>query len=161
MEAAISRTIRIGSSSIGLIGLDLAMNEALRRDMDEAEAMDFLYRRIREQNYIPPAMEEQYRLALFREYSRHKRGESQEEGELVFRIYGPGCVACNGLQALVLEVLADMEIAADIVQIHDPDEIGRAGILQTPALTINGRLKCSGVHPTRAQIEQWIREIDD
>jgi hypothetical protein len=52
-----------------------------------------------------------------------------------------------------------MNIAADIEQIHDPDEIGRAGVLQTPALMINGKLKSSGLLPTRAQVEQLIRKF--
>lgn len=161
MEAAPSRTIRIGQSSIGLVGLDQALVEAASQGLAEAEAMDFLFRRIKARNYVPPAMAEQYRLALFREYRRHL-GLDQDSGQgLIFRIYGPGCVSCNGLQSLVLEVLAAMNIGADIEQIHDPDEIGRAGILQTPALTINGQLKCAGLLPTRAQIEQWIRELHD
>jgi hypothetical protein len=52
-----------------------------------------------------------------------------------------------------------MGMAADIEQIHDPDEIGRQGIIMTPALTINGRVKSGGRLPTRAQVEQWLREI--
>ena len=159
MDAATSRTIRIGTSNIGLIGLDLAINEAAARNLTEAEAMDFLYRTIRKKNYIPPSMEEQYRLALFREYSRHIGGGGGIDQGLVIRIFGPGCVSCNGLQNLMIEVLADMELAADIEQIHDPDEIGRAGILQTPALMINGEVKSAGLLPTRAQVEQWIRDI--
>jgi hypothetical protein len=161
VEAATSRTIRIGKANIGLIGLDLAMNEAARRELGEAEAMDFLYQAIKKKNYIPDPMEEKYRIALFREYARHLRGESDNHEGLVIRIFGPGCVSCNGLQELVIEVLADMDIAADIEQIHEPDEIGRAGILQTPALMINNVLKSSGLLPTRALVEQWLREIHD
>jgi small redox-active disulfide protein 2 len=80
---------------------------------------------------------------------------------LIVRIFGTGCLSCNGLQKLIIEVLADMNIGADIEQIHDLDEIGRAGILQTPALMINNRLKSSGLLPTRSQIEHWIRELRD
>ena len=161
MDAATSRTISIGNRHIGLIGLDIAINTAAARGLQEAEAMDFLYRTVKEKNYIPAAMEEQYKTALFKEYCKHRRGERNSGEGLVIRIFGPGCVSCNGLQQLVIEVLAEMKQAADIEQIHDPDEIGRAGILQTPALMINSRLKSSGLLPTRAQIEQWIREISD
>ncbi len=161
MDAATSRTIRIGTANIGLIGLDLAINEAAKQNLSEAEAMDFLFQAIRKKNYIPPAMTEKYRLALFREYTRHLHGDQGEHEALVVRIFGPGCVSCNGLQTLLIEVLDEMNIAADIEQIHDPDEIGRAGILQTPALMLNGRLKSAGLLPTRAQVEQWIREIHD
>jgi hypothetical protein len=161
VDAATSRTIRIGTANIGLIGLDLAINEAAAGDLPEAEAMDVLYRAIKKKNYIPAGMEEKYKVALFKEYNKHLHGDSGNDEGLVFRIYGPGCVSCNGLQELVIEVLADMDIAADIEQIHDPDEIGRAGILQTPALRINGSLKSAGLLPTRAQLEQWIRDIHD
>lgn len=161
MDAATTRTIRIGTANIGLIGLDLAINEAVSNDLSEAEAMDFLYQSIKHKNYIPPAMEERYKVALFKEYVKHLRGETGNDEGLMIRIFGPGCVSCNGLQNLVIEVLADMNIAADIEQIHDLDEIGRAGILQTPALMINGLLKSSGLLPTRALVEQWIREIHD
>lgn len=161
MDAATSRTIRIGTANIGLVGLDLAINEAVAKELSEAEAMDFLYLSIKEKNYVPPAMEEKYKVALFKEYAKHLQGETGNDEGLVFRIFGPGCVSCNGLQNLVIEVLADMNIAADIEQIHDPDEIGRAGVLQTPALMINGRLKSSGLLPTRAQLEQWVRDIHD
>ncbi len=156
-DAATSRNIRIGKVSIGLIGLDQAINEAARQNLPEAEAMDFLYRQIEKKNYIPAPMREQYRVALFREYSKHLHGENEAGEALVIRIFGPGCVSCNGLQNLVIEILSEMNIPADIEQIHDPDEIGRAGILQTPALMINGQLKSSGLLPTRAQVEEWIR----
>ncbi len=159
MDAATSRTIRIGNMNIGLIGLDIAINRAAAKGLKEAEAMDFLYREVKKQNYIPVAMEEQYKIALFREYTEHLQGKKSYGDGLVIRIFGPGCVSCNGLQKLVIEVLAAMGIAADIEQIHDPDEIGRAGIIQTPALMINNELKSCGLLPTRAQIEQWIRSI--
>jgi len=158
MDAATSRTIRIGRSNIGLIGLDQAMNEARDRALPEARAMDFLFTAIQTKNYIPPAMEEEYKGALFKEYTRHLHGKRGNDKGLVIRIFGPGCISCNGLQKLVIEVLAAMNIAADIEQIHDPDEIGRAGILHTPALMINGCLKSSGLLPTRALIEHWLRE---
>ena len=161
MDAATSRTIRIGTSNIGLVGLDTAINTAVARNLSESEAMDFLYRFIRQKNYIPPGMEEKYKIALFKEYAKHLNNDRVNDEGLVFRIFGPGCVSCNNLQNLIIEVLSDMNIAADIEQITDPDEIGRAGILQTPALKINGRLKSSGLLPTRAQIEQWIRDIHD
>lgn len=159
MDAATSRTIRIGATNIGLIGLDLAINKAAADGLAEAEAMDFLFQAIKKKNYIPPNMVEKYKIALFKEYAKHLQGTSGEQEGLVIRIFGPGCVSCNSLQTLVIEVLADMHLGADIEQIHDPDEIGRAGVLQTPALMINGQLKSSGLLPTRALIEQWIRDL--
>jgi hypothetical protein len=55
----------------------------------------------------------------------------------------------------------EMGIAADVFQVYDLDEIGRFGIIQTPALLINGKVKCAGRLPTSSQIEEWLRDAVD
>lgn len=158
MDAATTRTIRIGSSTIGLIGLDIALNQAAARGMSEPEAVAFLFAAVSRENYIPPGAEDSYRAALARTYREHLHPGNAQPGVPVIRIFGTGCVSCNNLQKLVIEALNSMGLAADIEQIHDPDEIGRQGILMTPALMINGRVMSGGRMPTPAQIEQWLRE---
>ncbi len=158
MDAATSRTIKIGATSIGLIGLDIAINKATACQLPEIEAMDFLFRSIKEKNYIPAGMEEKYRIALLKEYAKHLHGDNGIEDGLVIRIFGKPCLSCNNLQSMVIEILSKLDLGADIEQIHDPDEIGRAGVIHTPALIINGKLKVSGLLPSRAQVEQWIRD---
>ncbi len=161
MDAATSRTIRLGAVSVGLIGLDQALNRIAALELDEDLAAELLFAEIRDRNYIPPGRQEEYRQALRREYRLHLQREEREHPALEVRIFGPGCVSCNNLQTMVMEILDEMRIAAAIDQVHDPDEIGRAGVLHTPALMLNGRLKSAGLLPTRAQVEQWIREIVD
>jgi hypothetical protein len=157
MDAATQRFIRIGTANIGLIGLDIALNTIGQQEMSETEAVDFLFAEISRQNYIPPGNTEKYKEALLTAYRKHCNRATEEEG-LVIRIFGTGCVSCNSLQTLVIEILDSLQLAADIEQIHDPDEIGRAGITTTPALMINGILKSSGLMPTPAQVKQWIQE---
>lgn len=159
MDAATTRTIRIGSATIGLIGLDLALNQAATQGLSEEAAVDYLFAAISRDNYIPPGNAARYQEALRNAYREHLRPGSARTGPPVIRIFGTGCVSCNGLQTLVIEVLATMGMAADIEQIHDPDEIGRQGIIMTPALMINGQLKSGGLLPTRAQVEQWLRDL--
>ncbi|WPD23911.1 MAG: MTH895/ArsE family thioredoxin-like protein [Candidatus Electrothrix scaldis] len=156
MDAATQRFIRIGTASIGLIGLDIALNTIARKEVNETEAVDFLFSEISRQNYIPPGNTEKYKEALLKAYRKHCNISTEEEG-LVIRIFGTGCVTCNSLQILVIEILDRLKLAADIEQIHDPDEIGRAGVTMTPALMINGTLKSTGLMPTPAQVEQWIQ----
>ncbi|HHO47457.1 MAG TPA: thioredoxin family protein [Desulfobacteraceae bacterium] len=158
-EFPASRTIRIGQASIGLIGLDLALYQAAVKKMAEDEAVAFLYAAISRNNYIPAAAREKYRRALRQAYRNYLHPDEQDGEHLVIRIFGKACVSCNVIRETVIEVLNRMELAADIEQIYDPDEIGRHGIVITPALVINGRLVSGGVVPTRAQIEQWIREL--
>ena len=159
MDAATTRTIRIGSATIGLIGLDLALNQAAAWGLAEEEAVAFLFTAISQDNYIPAGATEKYRQALRKAYRQHLRPDSGQTGPPVIRIFGTGCVSCNSLQTLVIEVLNAMGMAADIEQIHDPDEIGRQGIIMTPALMINGQVKSGGRLPTQAQIEQWLRDL--
>ncbi|MCI5142540.1 MAG: thioredoxin family protein, partial [Candidatus Electrothrix sp. ATG1] len=143
MDAATQRFIRIGTANIGLIGLDIALNSIAQQEVSETEAVDFLFTEISRQNYIPPGNTEKYKQALLTAFRKHCNIATEEQG-LVIRIFGTGCVSCNSLQILVIEILDRLQLAADIEQIHDPDEIGRAGITMTPALMINSSVKSTG-----------------
>jgi small redox-active disulfide protein 2 len=156
------RHLRIGRATVGLVGLDIALNRLLNEtDQDHDKAVALLYEEVKKQNYVPAGMEEQYRQALGREYERLKSGREASDQDLVIRVLGPGCVSCNNLQNIVIEVMNEMGIAADVFQVYDLDEIGRFGIIQTPALLINGKVKCAGRLPTSSQIEEWLRDAVD
>ncbi|MCL7486669.1 MAG: thioredoxin family protein [Desulfobulbaceae bacterium] len=159
MDQATTRTIRIGKSTIGLIGIDVALNQAAAKKLSEDEAVDFLFTAVSHKNYIPSAARDKYREALRKAYHRHLQPDDANDELLVIRIFGKSCVSCDNLQKMVIDVLNTMDLAADIEKIHDPDEIGRHGITTTPALMINGKLKSSGPMPTRARIEEWLREL--
>jgi len=159
MENPTSRTIRLGQASIGLIGLDLALHQAAAKKMTEDDPVTFLFAAISRNNYVPAAAAKKYRQALRQTYRRYLQPDDQAPDHLVIRIFGTGCVSCNNLQKTVIEVLDRLQLGADIEQIHDPDEIGRHGIVMTPALVINGRLMSGGLMPTPAQIEQWLRDL--
>ena len=156
------RTIRIGSASVGLIGLDPAMGRALAEQLPEAAAVDFLFTAISRQNYIPAQTEALYREALRREY-RNRLGllPADREKTLTIRVLGSGCVTCNALSAMLFEVLQKLKLTADMESVHDPDEMGRYGAPRTPALIINGRIRCAGRMPTPAEIEAWVGEEAD
>lgn len=152
-----SRFIRIGKASVGLVGLDAALYAAARQQLAAAEAADFLFAKIKDENYIPPGCEAQYREALLAAWRRHCGAESGSGEGLVIRIFGTGCVSCNRLYTMLIELLDRLEIAADVEQIYDPDEIGRHGVTKTPTLMINGAIKCAGLLPSPAQVELWLR----
>lgn len=159
MDSATTRTIRIGKASVGLIGLDIALNKAAAENLSVDAAGDYLYAVVEKQNYIPEGAEEKYRQALRKTYHLHLHPDEHEDDIPVIRIYGKKCISCDELQNTVREVTNAVGLAADIEKIHEPDEIGRAGVLITPALVINGEVKSSGIWPTQAQIEQWIKEL--
>ncbi|MFW8601467.1 thioredoxin family protein [Desulfobacterota bacterium M19] len=162
-DAPQQRQLKIGKAVIGLVGLDVALNRLMQKNPSRETAIDELFRTVAAHNYIPAGMADKYRQALAREYDRLKVGAPTNDNKntLTIRILGPGCVSCNNLQKLIIEIMNRLRIAADIFQVHDLDEIGRYGVMQTPALIINGRLKSTGRLPTSSQIEEWLRqEID-
>ena len=148
MDTPTQRMLKVGKATIGLIGLDIALNKALAENIPVNEVSAYLYSKIRGQNYIPPGMAEKYKTALKREYKKLLGLEVVTEDEdLIIRIFGKACIACNGLQDAVIDAMMKAGIAADIDMIHEPDEIGRYGITTTPALMINGKVKIAGIHP--------------
>ena len=156
-DVPLQRTLKIGAVSVGLLGLDVALSRILAQPaMTTEAAVEQVYAEIAGRNYVPAAAVDNYRQALAREIERLRGGQAGEGGHLEVRILGTGCVSCNNLQKVVIEIMADKGIAADVFQVHDPDEIGRFGVLYTPALVVNGRIKSVGRLPSRAEIEEWL-----
>ncbi len=159
MDLPTQRMLKIGPLAVGVLGLDLALNRVVpQRELSQEECVEQVFADIRGKNYIPPGAVDEYRRAIGREIGRLRGEDVGESDGLVIRILGTGCVSCNNLQRLLIEIMQDMGIAADVVQVHDLDEIGRFGVMRTPALLINGRVKCAGVVPSRAQVEEWLRQ---
>ncbi len=158
-ETPLQRTLRIGRVTVGLVGLDVALNRVLAdKKLSDDQAAARVFEEIAARNYVPATAAADYREAIAKEIRRLRHGAATVADDLVIRILGPGCVSCNNLQKLVIEVMAEMGVAADVFQVHDLDEIGRFGVMRTPALLINGEVKSAGIHPSRAQIEEWLRE---
>lgn len=158
MDTPTQRMLKVGKTTIGLIGLDIALNKALAQNIAAADSSEFLFAMIKGQNYIPATMNDEYRSALEREYRKLLGEEVAEDQDLIIRIFGTGCISCNGLRDAVFEAMMEANIAADIHMIHEPDEIGRHGITVTPALMVNGKVLIAGIHPTPVQLKQWLLE---
>ena len=70
---------------------------------------------------------------------------------------GPGCPNCQKLTQLVRQAVAETGVQAEIKKVTDFQEMALAGVLSTPALTINGEIKCVGRIPTKAEVEKWLK----
>ena len=158
MDTPTQRMLKIGKATIGLIGLDIALNKALAEKIPVDKIDEHLFQEIRTQNYIPSGMTDEYKAALKREYRKLLGEDVDDDQDLIIRIFGTGCITCNSLRDAVIDAMMTANIAADIHMIHDPDEIGRHGIMATPALMINGSVKTAGIHPTPVQLEAWLLE---
>jgi small redox-active disulfide protein 2 len=74
------------------------------------------------------------------------------------KILGTGCPRCHETEKRVMDVLAEMKVAADVQKITDIKKIIEYKILGTPGLVVNGKVKCAGKIPAKLQIKQWIEE---
>jgi hypothetical protein len=158
MDAPLQRTIRIGNITVGLLGLDIALGQLSGKEISEDEAVEFLYEQVSRKNYIPAQAIEPYKDALRREYRRYFELEKPAGQGLTIRVLGRPCVTCNKLKVMLIDILQEKNVAADIEDVQDLDEIWRYGVTMTPALIINGEVKSAGIQPPRVKIEQWIDE---
>jgi len=159
MAATIKQILKIGKATVGLVGIDVALNRVLREpSLSTEDGAEQVFAEIEKKNYVPPAAVGDYKKAIRDEIALLRGEREKTDNELVIRVLGHGCVSCNNLQQTAIEIVSDLGIAADVLQVHDPDEMGRFGVVNSPALVINNDLKCEGRLPSRAEVEAWLRE---
>jgi len=69
---------------------------------------------------------------------------------------GPGCAKCHALEKTVKEVVQDLSIEANVTAVSDIKEIMSYGIMMTPGLVINGKVKSSGKVVNKNDIKKYI-----
>ena len=72
-------------------------------------------------------------------------------------VYGTGCNKCKAVEKAVKNAVDKLGANAEIVKIEELDKIMEAGILSTPALSIDNEIKVTGRIPTSSEIERWIK----
>jgi small redox-active disulfide protein 2 len=71
-------------------------------------------------------------------------------------ILGMGCATCNKLEDTVRLAIKETGVDAQIDHVKDIKQIMAYGVLTTPALVIDGKVKAVGKLPTLADIKQMI-----
>jgi small redox-active disulfide protein 2 len=73
-------------------------------------------------------------------------------------VVGTGCAKCKRLLANAEQAVRDLKITADVIKIDEIDEIVNRGIMLTPALFINGKVRAEGRVPDVNEIKTMLRE---
>ena len=71
-------------------------------------------------------------------------------------VYGPGCPNCRRTEKVVRTVAERLQLAAEIESVTDYAAMAAAGVMQTPAVSIDGVLKLSGRVPREEDVEGWL-----
>jgi len=155
------RLVLVGRNQLGLIGLKQIFEELKpQRGKPESLLKEMLVERAGKKNYIHPSGRQEYERALFREFKKFLGEKVEEErgGFLEVTVLGPGCYSCDKLEQDVMAVLSETGLEASLNHISDPRLMAQYGILPTPALIINGKVKCTGRVPSKSVIKKWLGE---
>lgn len=74
------------------------------------------------------------------------------------KILGPGCSKCKKTEEMVRQVVTEEGISADIEKVSDIMKIAGYGVFGTPAVIIDGEVKCVGKIPKKEDIKKWIKK---
>ena len=72
------------------------------------------------------------------------------------KVCGPGCSACDKAQKAVEAAVAAKGMQVAVTKVSDFQEMARLGIFSTPAVVIDGQVKCVGRVPKQSEVEAWI-----
>ena len=73
-------------------------------------------------------------------------------------VVGTGCAKCKRLLANAEQAVRDLKITAEVIKVDDIDEIVNRGIMLTPALFINGKVRAEGRVPDVNEIKTMLME---
>jgi small redox-active disulfide protein 2 len=71
-------------------------------------------------------------------------------------VFGPGCAKCNKTEEIIREVVAEFGMDVTIHKITDITEIAKQGVFGTPAVVIDGDVKCVGKVPKKEEMKNWL-----
>jgi small redox-active disulfide protein 2 len=74
------------------------------------------------------------------------------------QILGMGCTKCKTLEKNARDALAELGVEAEVEKISDPAAIAEMGVMMTPALAIDGRVRSVGKTLTKEQVAFYVKE---
>lgn len=71
-------------------------------------------------------------------------------------VLGTGCPNCKKLEDNVRKAVEESKKKAEIVKVTDIGKIVEYGVMSTPALVIDGKVRYSGKIPGKDEIKKWL-----
>jgi len=73
------------------------------------------------------------------------------------KICGPGCAKCDEAFSLAESIAEKSAEDINLVKVTDFQEIAMLGIFSTPAVVVNGVVKCVGRVPKEDELQSWLK----
>jgi len=77
---------------------------------------------------------------------------------LNIKILGIGCPKCRKLEEKVKVIVSANNINAEVEKVSNVNDMMKYGIMMTPGLVVNEKLKSNGSIPKDELILNWIKE---
>jgi small redox-active disulfide protein 2 len=72
------------------------------------------------------------------------------------QVLGAGCTSCKKLHELTSDIVKELKLDVKVDYITDISKIVEMGIMQSPVLTVNGKLVMVGFIPNREKVKDLI-----
>lgn len=72
------------------------------------------------------------------------------------KVLGTGCPKCKTLEKITRDLVAEMDIEANISKVDDIMKIMEYGVMHTPALVVNEKVVFSGRIPSSTELKELI-----
>ena len=74
------------------------------------------------------------------------------------KVLGPGCPKCSEAEQNVKKAVQESGVEASVEKVSDFQEIAKMGVFSTPAVVIDGQVKCVGSVPDKNEILAWLKQ---
>ena len=72
-------------------------------------------------------------------------------------VLGMGCQKCSSLYETAKQAAAELGLDPEIVKVENIKEIMKYGVMNTPALVVDGVVKVSGKVPGKEEIKGYLK----
>jgi small redox-active disulfide protein 2 len=75
---------------------------------------------------------------------------------MIIKVLGTGCANCKKLEENTRKAVSELGIDATIEKVSDFKEIMAYGVMKTPALVVDGKVKIMGRVPSAEEIKKYL-----
>lgn len=75
---------------------------------------------------------------------------------MIIKVLGSGCSSCRKLEANTKKAVEELGIEATIEKVEDLKQILGYGVMKTPALVVDEKVKAMGRIPTVEEIKKYL-----
>lgn len=73
------------------------------------------------------------------------------------KVLGPGCAKCKKTEEIVRQAVVESGVDATVEKVTKLHEIIGYGVMGTPAIVVNGVVRCVGKVPRKDEVLAWLK----